>query len=275
MGWLLTLYSMRKQWQSNKEWKSWFQSYFHSLLGNKFIGAFLDIASTIQDVQLLEGLEPGEFEAYYTHWGLNLNKLAPETLQADGCLQAVCQGPYDDYAMYIRLVKAGSKDIRGDYTSEHCQPAMKRLMSLRSKIEHALDKIQVLKDTMPLGRDSYIWNELVLLPLLWTARFLQARILLAQSYLTYITMREGVSKGLNMMANAMEGESLCRQALSAQDEYIRLRPGFNRCDYPKEIDPETLRNLVAWWRKLRSKPQLCLDLDICAFLDKVETEATK
>ena len=36
MGWLLSLYSMRKQWQAGLEWKSWFQSYFRGLLGDRF-----------------------------------------------------------------------------------------------------------------------------------------------------------------------------------------------------------------------------------------------
>jgi len=39
-----------------------------------------------------------------------------------------------------------------------------------------------------------------------------------------------------------------------------------------EINPAVLRNLAGWWTRLAKKPGLCRDLDICAFLDKAETE---
>lgn len=268
MGWLLTLYALRKQWQANQDWKTWFRSFFRGLLGDEFIEAFLDIAATIQDVQMLEGLEPGEEPGgYYSRWALNIHKLVPETLSAEGPLRV------DEKVnrKFVRLVKVGSADQRGDYTAERCAPALKRLLSLRSKIEHAIDEIGVLRNALPAGVDGPQWNELVLSPLRVTARFLQARILLAQSYLTYVRMREGVLKGQDMSAVAEEGKTLCRQALAAQDEYIRMRPGFASC-YPQEIKPDTLRHLVGWWRKLRTEPQLCRDLDVCAFLDRVETE---
>jgi len=273
MGWLLQLYSMRKQWQTDQDWKAWFRRYFAVLLSDEFIEAFLDIATTIQDVQLLEGLEPGEEPgSYYSRWGLDINKLAPETL-AEGPLQVDDQaaGGVLGGQRFVRLVKAGSADQQGDYTSERCAPALKRLLSLRSKIEHAIEKMRVLKDNLPTGENSCVWNEFVLLPLRVTTRFLQARILLAQSYMTYIRMRERVVQGLDTSADAAEGQTLCRQALDAQDEYIRLRPGFAG-DYPKEVNPDTLRNLICWWQRLSNEPQLCRDLDICAFLDRVETE---
>ena len=56
-----------------------------------------------------------------------------------------------------------------------------------------------------------------------------------------------------------------------QDEYIRLRPRL--CvHYPKEVNPDTLRKLIGWWRQLAREPRLCRDLDICAFLDRAETK---
>ena len=267
MGWLLTLYAMRKQWQTGLDWKSWFRSFFAGLLPDEFIQAFLEIAATFQEVQLLEGLEPGEEPGgYYSRWGLNLHRLAPETLPAEGPLRV-----FERRGKLVRLVEKGSADPRGDYTSERCAPALQRILSLRAKIEHALGQVPILRDNLPDGEDPLVWNEFVLLPLRLTARFLQCRVLLAQSYLTYIRMREGVLKGQDTAADATEGAALCRQALAAQDEYIRLRPGF-AIDYPQEINPDTLRNLIIWWRRLRAEPELCRDMDICAFLDRVETE---
>ena len=271
MGWLLTLYALRKQWETDLDWKAWFQSYFRGLLGEAFIETFLGIAATLQDVQLLEGLEPGEEPGgYYSRWGLNLHRLAPETLPANGPLQA----DEDNSPKFVRLVKAGSADTRGDYTSERCAPAQQRLESLRAKIEHALGQVRLLQDHLPEGQDSPVWHELVLLPLRVTGRFLQCRILLAQSYLTYIRMRERVAHGLDTLASAAEGEALCREALRAQDEYIRLRPGFGT-DYPLEINSDTLRSLIAWWARLRAEPRLCRELDVCEFLDRVEIKKGK
>jgi len=268
MGWLLKLYAMRKQWQADVDWKAWFRSFFRGLLADEFIEAFLQIAATIQDVQLLEGLEPGEAAGYYSRWGLTLHKLAPDTLPAEGPLK-----PFEGDGRFVRLVEAGSEDTRGDYTSRRCAPALERVLSLRSKIERAIEMLTVLRDTMPTGQDGPVWNKLVLLPLRVTARFLQCRVLLAQSYLTYIRMREAVLKGQDAAADADEGLALCRQALAAQGEYVRLRPGF-AVDYPREINPDTLRSLITWWRRLRAEPQLCRDLDVCAFLDRAETDAS-
>ena len=65
---------------------------------------------------------------------------------------------------------------------------------------------------------------------------MQARLLLAQSYLTYIRLREGVLDERDTAADAAEGLALCRGALDAQAEHVRLRPGFSFC-YPKDINP--------------------------------------
>ena len=267
MGWLFTLYSMRKQWQAGSDWRSWFQDFFRGLLSDDFSKVFLQIAATIQDVQLLEGLEPGEEPGgYYSRWALNLYKLAPETLSVEGPLKV------DEVrGQFLRLVKAGAADPRGVYTSERCAPALKRILSLRSKIEHVIRELRVLRDAMPAGADGEFWNEHVLLPLRLTAKFLQARVLLAQSYMTYVRMREGVLKGQDMSAAAGEGETLCRQALEAQEEYIRLRPWCP--NPPKDVRSDTLRTMIAWWKRLATQPQLCRDLDICAFLDRVEADS--
>jgi hypothetical protein len=267
MGWLLALCSMRKNWQAGPDWKGWFRDYFRGLLGEEFIERFLDIAAKLQDVQLLEGLEDGEHSGgYYTQWGLRWRKLAAESFPANGPLDV------DDKAgdpQFVRLVKAGAVDARGTYTSERCAPVLKRILSMRGKLEDALGKLPALAKSLPTGMDSPQWNDLLLQPLRVTARFLQARLLLAQSYLTYIRMRERVLQGLDPSAEAAEGAALCRQALEAQDEYIRLRPGFC-CVYPREINPDTLRSLIGGWRRLAGEPRLCGDLDICAFLDRAE-----
>ena len=269
MGWLLTLYAQRKQWQADLDWKSWVVTFFRGLLGDEFTGVFLEIAGDLQDVQLIEGLEPGEEPGgYYDRWGLNMHKLAPDSLPADGPLKVVEHRPF------VRLVHAGAADPEGIYTCERCAPALKRILSMRAKLEDALGKLPALAQDLPGGVDGPQWNELVLSPLRVTARFLQARLLLAQSYLTYIRLREGALAERDTEGDAAEGESLCRQALQAQDEYIRLRPGF--CySYPVEIHPATLRNLIAAWQRLATEPGLCRDLDICAFLDRVEAEAAE
>lgn len=268
MGWLLTLYAQRKQWQRELDWKSWITTYFAGLLGREFADTLLDTMLTLKDVEVIEGLEPGEEPGgYYVRWGLNLHRFAPEALPADGPLRA------DDQAgpKFPRLVHAGSADADGIYTSLRCAPALKRILSMREKIERALDGIAQLARSLPAGVDGPQWNELVILPLRVTARFLQARLLLAQSYVTYVRLREGVLAGRDTAADAVEGLALCRGALDAQDEYIRLRPGFCFC-YPEAFNPTTLRNLAGWWTRLAREPGLCRDLDICAFLDRVETE---
>jgi hypothetical protein len=266
MGWLMTLCSMRKQWQAGPDWKSWFRDYFDGLLGGEFVKTFLDIAATLHDVERLEGLTTGEDSAgYYSRWGLIPGRLAPETLPADGPLRV------DDYNLevFARLVKPGAADPGGIYTSERCAPALKRILSMRDKIEHVLDRLPKLADALPAGLDGLLWNDLMLQPLRVTARFLQSRLLMAQSCFTYIRMRERVRQGLDASAEAAEGEALCRHAFVAQDEYIRLRPRF--CvHYPKEIKTDTLRTLIGWWQRLAGEPQLCRDLDICAFLDHAE-----
>jgi len=268
MGWLLTLYAQRKQWQAGLDWKSWFTGFFRGLLGDEFTRGFLDIAADLQDVQLLEGLEPGEEPGgYYVRWGLNMHRFAPDALPADGPLRA------DDQAgpKFPRLVHTGNVDAHGIYTSQRCAPALKRVLSMRAKLERALDKLPALAAALPAGVDGPQWNELVILPLRVTAKFLQSRLLLAQSYLVYIRLREGVLTGRDTAADAAEGLALCRQALDAQAEYVRLRPGFCFC-YPEAFNPATLRNLIAAWQRLAREPQISRDMDICAFLDKVETE---
>jgi len=268
MGWLLTLYAQRKQWQAELDWKSWIPTYFAGLLGREFADTLLDTMLTLKDVQVLEGLEPGEEPGgYYVRWGLSLHRFAPDALPADGPLRTNDQaGP-----KFPRLVHAGSADADGIYTSQRCAPALKRILSMRAKLDRAFDGIARLSQSLPAGVDGPQWNELVILPLRVTARFLQARLLLAQSYLTYIRLRENHLAGRDTAADAVEGLNLCRGALDAQAEYIRLRPGFCRF-YPMEINPATLRNLIAAWKRLAKEPVLCRDLDICEFLDKAEAE---
>jgi len=270
LGWMFPLYSMRKQWQPGSDWKAWFRTYFRGLLPERFIETFLEIATLLQSVQMLDGLQDGEFSgSYYSFWGLDLHRLAPEALPRDGGLKALWRD--EARLQYLRLVKAGAADGDGVYTTERCAPAARRLAALRAKLEQALEKIPVLQGNLPATAEGGAWYELALLPLRWTARFLQSRVLLTQSCLAYIRLREEALAGRNTAAEAAEGLALCQQALAAQDEYIRQRPGFCICDYPKEINPATLRNLIAAWRRLAQEPGLARDCDICALLDRAET----
>jgi len=267
LGWLLQLYSMRKNWQPGTDWREWFRNHFRGLAGDEFSRRFIEIAAALQDVEVLEGLEPGEEPAgYYSRWALNIWRLTPETLPRRGPLNDVygnCDGPF------IRLVKAGARDSEGILTSERCAPALKRVLSMRGKIEKALEGIPLLADSLPGGLNGQQMSELIVAPLRVTARFLQARLLLVHSYLVYIRMREDVLAGRDAGAAPAEGARLCREALDAQDEYTRLRPGFADT-YPSEINPATLRRLITAWQGLAKEPGLCRDLDICAFLDRNE-----
>jgi len=272
MGWLMVLYALRKQWQPELEWRSWFGEEFQTLLGERFVGAFLEAADLLRDVELLEGLTEGEFGVdYYGEWALNISRLSPETLPIDGPLQAF--GYYGNpEEKFKRMVKKNSTDAQGDYTSERCAPALKRILSMRGKIERALERIGIMAAALPATLDGPQWNDLILQPLRVTERFLRGHLLLAQSYLTYIRLRENHLAGRDTMADAVEGLNLCRGALDAQTDYVRLRPGFCRF-YPMEINPDTFRNLAGWWTRLAKEPEICKDMDICEFLDRVETQA--
>jgi len=274
MGWLMVLYALRKQWQPELEWRSWFGEEFQTLLGERFVGAFLEAADLLRDVELLEGLTEGEFGVdYYGEWALNISRLSPETLPIDGPLQAF--GYYGNpEEKFKRMVKKGSTDAQGDYTSERCAPALERILSMRGKIDRALERIGIMAAALPATLDGPQWNDLILQPLRVTERFLRGHLLLAQSYLTYIRLRENHLAGRDTMADAVEGLNLCRGALDAQTDYVRLRPGFCRF-YPMEINPDTFRNLAGWWTRLAKEPEICKDMDICEFLDRVETEIEK
>jgi hypothetical protein len=164
LGWLLALYSLRKQWQADQPWRGWFHSFFRGLLGEAFTATFLEVAALLQEVQLLEGLEPGEFPSgYYTFWGLNLSKLAPGTLPGDGPLRAVWADRA--WSRKLRLVSPGAADPDGLYTSERCAPVRERLQSLAAKLERVMGKLPALANALPTGLDGPLWNELVLCPL--------------------------------------------------------------------------------------------------------------
>jgi len=272
MGWLLTLYAQRKQWQRELDWKSWITTYFAGLLGREFADTLVDTMLTLKDVEVLEGLEPGEEPGgYYDRWGLNIYRFAPDALPADGPLRALTdRGPI----RFPRLVHAGSVDADGIYTSQRCAPALQRILSMRAKLDRAADHVAALAGMLPKGIDGPQWNELVILPLRVTTRFLQARLLLAQSYLTYIRLRENVISGRDTAAYAAEGLALCRGALDTHDDYVRLRPGFCYA-YSELFNPATLRNLISTWQLLAREPEICRDMDICNLLDRVETETER
>ena len=127
-------------------------------------------------------------------------------MPADGPLRAV----WADHAWSrrLRLVSPIAADPAGLYTSERCAPAGQRLQSLAAKLERVLGQLPVLANALPTGLDGPLWHELVLCPLRVTARFLQSRVLLAQSYLTYIRLREAVLAGGDTTADAADRKSV-------------------------------------------------------------------
>ena len=272
MGWLLTLYALRKQWQPTYDWNSWVRDFFHGLLGPKAIGILVEVILLLKDVQTLEGLQPGEEpRGYYSLWALNISQLAPESLPRWGPLNDVVVTYRDSF---VRLVKKGARDKEKILTSESCALVDKRSQSMMKKLEQALEMINILIESLPADLNTIHWDDLIISPLKVTARFLQSRILVVQSYMVYIRMREFVLSGRQITTEPEEGLSLCRQSLDAQNEYASSRPGFSWI-YPMEINPATLKQLIILWKKLAGNPQLCADMDVCAFLDKAETEAEK
>ncbi len=272
MGWLLSLYAQRKQWQPSCRWESWLCGFFHGLLGPDATGVLVDVMKILKNVETLEGLKPGEEpRGYYSLWALNISQLAPESLPQWGPLNDVVVTYKDSF---VRLVKEGAKDTGNILTSESCALVDRRSRSMMKKLGQSLEKINQLIEALPVGINTIIWDDLIISPLKVTARFLQSRILLVQSYMVYISMRERVLSGREITGEAVEGLSLCRQGLYAQNEYTRLRPGFSWI-YPMEINPATLKQLIVMWGEMADKPQLCKDKDICAFLDAAETAAGK
>lgn len=275
MGWLLTLYSMRKQWEDQESWKIWTREYFRDLLDVDALEKIIWIAEAIKDVQLMEGIEKGEYASYYSIWGLDLNRIAPEMFPHTGPLKPVLSYEASTpgaVTKFARLVAKGSRDTEGLYTPARCEPVERRLHAMAEKLQAVFDKIHALEHRTAAGRDAYFWHENVLLPFRWTADFLMSRILVALSYCSYIWLRDLSLKHDDPGFYAQQGEERVREALAYQDEYIRLRLGF-AADYPDEMNPAALRIMQKRWRMLQADPQKACGHCICALLDDVEQEA--
>ena len=270
LGWLLAWYSLRKQWQAPGAWKDRLTSELTGSMGEEAIHLAVSVLETMKDIQLYEGLEVGEYVNYYSRWGLDLHKLAPETLTGES---PFAQSPEGNFQPYIRIVTEGGEDKQEFYTSSNCAPAEKRLRGLRAKLVQMESDIECLEILLFARRDRSFWDEHLIQPLRWTTAFLKSHAALAISFCSYTKVREWVAQGKDTTDLVSEGEALTREALEAQDLYVRMRPGFSMVDYPKEINPEVIRHLINEWRNLMTYPEQCQDLPLLTFLDRAERQA--
>ena len=268
LGWLLAWYSLRKQWHAASAWKDRLTSELTGSMGEGAIRFAVSVFEALRDIQLYEGLEEGEYVTYYSRWGLDLHKLAPETLTGDSPFaQSPENGPF------IRIVADGAEDKQGLYTSSNCSPAEERLQGLRAKLGRVESDVECLETMLFARRDRSFWEEHMIRPLRWTAAFLKSRAALALSFCCYTKVREWVAQGKDPSDLVSSGEDLSREALERQDLYICLRPGFSVIDYPKEVNPEVIRYLINEWRKLITHPEQCQDGSLLTFLDRAERQA--
>ena len=267
LGWLLAWYSLRKQWQASGVWKDRLTSELTGSMGEEAIHLAVSVLETMRDIQLYEGLEVGEYVNYYSRWGLDLHKLAPETLTGES---PFAQSPEGDFQPFIRIVAEGAEDKQELYTSSNCAPAEKRLRGLRAKLGRVESDVERLEAMLFTRCDRSFWEEHLIQPLRWTAAFLKSHTALGISFCNYVKVREWVAQGKDTSDLVTEGEDLSREALEAQDLYVRLRPGFSMVDFPKEVNPEVIRYLIDAWRALITHPEHCQDVSLLAFLDRAE-----
>ncbi len=267
MGWLLAWYSLRKQWQPSGAWTDRLTSELTGSMGEDAIHLAVSIFEAMRDIQLYEGLEEGEYVTYYSRWGLDLHKLAPETLKGES---PFALSPEEGFCPFIRIVAEGAEDKQKLYTSGNCSPAEKRLQGLRTKLGRVESEVKNMETMLFTRRDRSFWDEHLIQPLRWTAAFLKSRVALALTYCSYTKVREWVAQGKDASGLVSEGEALTREALEAQNLYVCLRPGFSMVDYPKEVNPEVIRHLIDEWRNLITHPEQCLDLPLLNFLDRAE-----
>ena len=271
LGWLLDWYCMRKQWDVTCRWQTWLRSALADVLGKDAADLAVAVAETIRDVQLYDGLEAGEYVTYYTLWGLDPHRLAPETIPLPNRVGPFAH--YDENSRFVSLVRPGAEDTQGIYTGANLAPAEKRLRRLRDRLDQAETGIDSLEAGLPVGGERAFWEQHLIEPLRWTVAFLRSRTALSLSYCRYVAAQEQV-RGCGDAAGVLaEGKDLVHEALSMADSYIRLRPGFSFGDYPQEVRQETIRRLLAGWSTLVEQPGACLELDLCQFLDRAEREA--
>ena len=123
-------------------------------------------------------------------------------------------------------MKKGARDTEKVLTSKSCELVNKRSLSMMKKLEQSLENIDMLIKSLPVDLNYVHWNDLIVSPLKVTANFLQSRILLVQSYMVYIRMREQILAGKEITSEPEEGLSLCRRSLDAQNEYASSRHRF-------------------------------------------------
>ncbi len=270
LGWLLAWYSLRKQWQPSGAWKDRLASELTGSMGEDAIHLTVSVLETMRDIQLYDGLEVGEYVTYYSCWGLDLHKLAPETLTGES---PFAYSPDEGFCPFIRIVTEKAEDKQDLYTSSNCTPAEERLRGLRAKLAQVENDVEHLETMLFARRDRSFWEEHLIRPLRWTAAFLKSHAALALTYCCYAKVREQLAQGKDTSGLVSEGEDLSREALEAQDLYICLRPGFSMVDYPKEVNPEVIRHLIDEWRNLITHPEQCLDVPLLTFLDRAEKQA--
>lgn len=268
LGWLLTLYSMRKQWESAGAWQERVRGFLEPSIGDPLARRFVSIAEEILAVEMLEGFEPGEYASFYSLWGLNVNKLAPDRLPIDGELRAVSA---EGRPKHVRLVARGAVDAHRRYTGGKCAAVLARIRRLRGRLRRAERSLDSLEAPLARHRERAFLLEHLVQPVRWTIRFLESRLLVSEASATYVLAREEQRRGRDVADLLAAGRDCCRAALAAQDDYIRARPGFG-ADYPQEVCADTLRILAREWEALQRDPGRLAALDVCAFLDAAEQE---
>jgi hypothetical protein len=266
LGWLLTLYSMRKQRDSRGTWQARVVELLGTLMGEKHARILVRVAEEVLDVQMLEGEEPGEYAGYYSLWGLNVNKLALSHLPADGPLRAVT---IDGRPKTVRLVAPGARDGNRLYGVRAATAVRRRAVRLLAVLARANRRLDTLESYLARRRERRFWLEHVVQPLRWTMQLLASRLNVARASAVYVLAREAQPRGPQVHELLLEGRACTRAALDLQDDYVRARPGFG-ADYPQDVCADTLRILAAEWDALEREPARLAERDVCEFLDAAE-----
>ncbi|NLG28746.1 MAG: hypothetical protein GX557_12600 [Chloroflexi bacterium] len=270
LGWLLVYYSMRKQWDTSGEWLERVDRELAGLLGAEAAEAFLAAAQAVKSVQMYEDTEVGEVCGYYSWWGLNLGRYAPESAIAGAPLQASTFNAHGK--RFVRLVPPGTRDSAGLYTAAACAPARAAVLRLLAKLEEAERENTRFEDLAAAQAQRAFWLEHAVTPTRLTIAFLRTRLYVALACCTYVAARERSLSGCAAEALLEEAAEQVRAALLSQDLYSRLKPGFAE-DYPNEVQPATLQALRATLLACRAEPARMRVLDVCALLDDAENLA--
>jgi len=234
------------------------------------------ILSLLKDVQLYDGLRgDGESYRHYCWYALDPHTLTPETLGGtEGKSDWLRLGNFapSGEGKFVRLVSAGLQDTSNIYHAASLQPAIARVSALLAKSQRVEALLEKLSSSLSRTREAAFWMEHLVQPVRWTLGFLKSHLKLFLSYGRFVEALEQVQAGQDAAAALLEGQTLCREALHDQHVYMCLRPGFAG-DYPQEINPDTLRCLIAAWQDLARRPEQILQLDLCSFLDQAENQS--